>query len=52
VTITCGAKNVIAQSWKLNDMGALPLRVLIRQSKRPTAAGNFVMWLEAVGPDF
>lgn len=52
VTITCGAKNVIAQAWKLNDMGALPLAVELKQSQKPTAAGFHVMWLEAASPDF
>lgn len=47
VTITCGAKNVIAQAWKLADLQALPLKVIIRQNPKPTAAGYHVMWLEA-----
>lgn len=45
VTITCGARNVIAQAWKLKDMGALPVLVEIQQSERPTAAGYKPMWL-------
>lgn len=50
--ITCGARNVIAQAWKLNDMDALPLRVEIKQSSKPTADGFHVMWLEAATPAF
>lgn len=46
VVITCGARNVIAQAWKLRDLGALPLRVQIRESERETAAGYKVMWLD------
>src|SRR5437773_939438 len=34
VTVTCGAKNVIAQAWKLMDMGALPVSVELRQSAK------------------
>lgn len=50
VVITCGARNVIAQAWKLQDMDALPLAVQLKQSSKPTAAGFYVMWLEAA-PD-
>lgn len=49
VTITCGARNVIAQAWKLNDMDALPLVVMLVESPRETASGFRPMWLEA-GP--
>lgn len=52
VAITCGAKNVIAQAWKLADLGALPLQVVIRQSARPTASGFFIMWLEPAPEPF
>lgn len=52
VVITCGAKNVIAQAWKLGDLGALPVGVEIKQSPRPTAAGYHVMWLEAAPASF
>jgi len=52
VTVTCGAKNVIAQAWKLNDMGALPTLVQIQRSERPTAAGYYVMWLAKGEPSY
>lgn len=52
VLITCGAKNVIAQAWKLADLGALPIVVVLKQSAKPTAAGFHVMWLEAASADF
>lgn len=45
VLVTCGARNVIAQAWKLRDMGSLPVQVEIQESERPTAAGYKVMWL-------
>jgi hypothetical protein len=46
VTITCGARNVIAQAWKLRDMNALPCQVELAESDRPTRAGFKVMWLQ------
>lgn len=52
VTVSCGAKNVIAQAWKLQDMGALPVAVQLRQSSKPTSAGFYVMWLEAAPKGF
>lgn len=50
--ITCGAKNVIAQAWKLLDLEALPISVELKQSEKATAAGFKVMWLEGAGDDF
>lgn len=50
--ITCGAKNVIAQAWKLLDLEALPIKVILKQSAKATSAGFHVMWLEAAGADF
>lgn len=52
VAISCGARNVIAQAWKLADMGALPIDVQLRQSTKPTSAGFHVMWLEAAPEAF
>lgn len=52
VTITCGAKNVIAQAWKLKDLDALPMQVELKQSAKPTAAGFHVMWLEKASTPF
>jgi hypothetical protein len=48
VTITCGASQVLAQAWKLRDLGALPIDVILVESGKPTKAGFRVMWLEAV----
>lgn len=48
IVITCGASQVIAQAWKLRDLDALPIRVILVESKKPTKAGFKVMWLEAV----
>jgi hypothetical protein len=52
VAITCGAKNVIAQAWKLADMEALPIDLVIKQSSKATASGFHVMWLERAGASF
>lgn len=46
VLVSCGARNVIAQAWKLRDMDALPVQVQLAEAERPTAAGYKVMWLE------
>lgn len=50
VLVTCGAKNVIAQAWRLKDLGALPIAVVLREAPKETAAGYKPMWLEA-GPE-
>lgn len=52
VAITCGSRNVIAQAWKLMDMGALPLAVEIKRSAKPTSAGFYVMWLDKATKSF
>ncbi len=52
IAVTCGAKNVIAQAWKLADLKALPIAVELKQSPRPTAAGFHVLWLEAAPKSF
>lgn len=52
IPVTCGAKNVIAQAWRLEDLNALPLKIVIRRSAKPTANGFHVMWLEKAEDDF
>lgn len=52
LVITCGAKNVMAQAWRLDDLGALPCAVQLRQSPTPTAQGFYVMWLESAPKGF
>jgi hypothetical protein len=49
LVVSCGGQNVLAQLWKLNDLGAFPCRVVIQQASRPTKAGFLPLWLEA-GP--
>lgn len=44
--ITCGASKVIAQAWRLRDLDAFPIDLVIKQSERETAAGFKIMWLE------
>lgn len=43
--ITCGARNVMAQAFRLKTLGALPLAVKIRKADKPTAAGFYPLWL-------
>lgn len=52
LAITCGARSILAAAWKLNDVGALPIAVEIKQSAKPTSAGFYVMWLEAAPKSF
>jgi hypothetical protein len=52
VIITCGARNVLAQAWRLRDIGALPIQVQLEESERPTARGYKVMWLAAAPSPF
>lgn len=52
LAVTCGAGNVLAQAWKLVQLGALPIAVTINQSPKPTANGYHVMWLEAAPKSF
>ena len=52
VTVTCGARNVIAQAWKLREMNALPVKLVLQESERTTRAGFKVMWLEKAPTSF
>jgi len=52
ITVLCGAKQVIAQAWRLQDLDALPIKVKIMESTRTTKSGYKVMWLESLPPDF
>lgn len=46
VVVTSGAGRVIAQVFKLREMDALPIQVVIKKSDRPSKSGNFPLWLE------
>lgn len=46
MTVTCGSRNVMAQAWRLADLGLLPLGVRIMESPVETAAGGRPMWME------
>lgn len=48
--VTCGALNVMAQLFRLNQLGALPGRFRIVESENATRAGFKPMWLEGVSP--
>lgn len=47
-SITCGAVNVMAQLWKLDQLGAFPLSAQIVETERKTKAGYTPMWLEGL----
>jgi hypothetical protein len=44
--ITCGARNVMAQIYRLSELNALPCHAAIVQQEKPTAAGFYPMSLE------
>lgn len=46
LAVTCGAARVMLQLWKLQEMDALPLELVIRELDHDTAGGNRPMWLE------
>jgi len=52
LAITCGARNVIAQAWRLADLGVLPIRVRLTEAARTTKNGYKIIRLESMGPDF
>lgn len=44
--VTCGARNVMAQLYRITQIGKLPVRGRICQSDRPTAQGYYPLWLK------
>lgn len=52
VVITSGARQIMAQAWKMRDKGWLPADVQVGQSARPSAAGFFPQWLERAPAGF
>lgn len=50
--VTCGAINVMAQLYRLQQLEAFPLDARIVETARATKAGYKPMWLEAVAPAF
>lgn len=46
LAVTCGAARVMLQLYKLQEIGALPLELVIAELDHETAAGNKPMWLE------
>lgn len=52
VLVSCGAKKVIAQAWRLRDIDALPIKLQLAQSERPSANGFYPMWLEKPAASF
>lgn len=50
--VTCGAINVMAQLYRLKELGALPLQARFVETEKTTRRGYKPMWLEAVAPSF
>lgn len=46
IVVTCGAPRVMLQLWKLQQMEALPIELVIAELDHDTAAGFRPMWLE------
>lgn len=46
ILVTCSGLNVMAQLYRLNQLGAFPLPIHIEPSPRPTAAGYTPFWLK------
>ena len=44
--VTCGARNVMAQLYRITQVGRLPVKGRICQTDRPTAAGYYPLWLK------
>lgn len=47
-TATSGAVSIVLQLAKAAQMGALPLRCIVREADRPSASGNFPQHLEVL----
>jgi len=52
VTITSGAIQVMVALLKIQNLDALPCRIVIRQSDTPTASGGRANWVELDSPSF
>lgn len=47
-----GASNVMAQLFKLGELDAFPITVILREADRPSKAGYKPQWLEPATGDF
>lgn len=52
VSVSCGARSVLAQAFQLQRRGFLPADVVIRQKGEPTRSGFRPLWLEAAPAGF
>jgi len=52
VVISCGGVSVMGQLWRMDELGLLPVKVRFNQASRPTQAGFYPLWLEAVPEPF
>jgi len=48
VAITTGSSNVMAQAYKLDDLGALPVDCTFQEADKETAAGFRPQWLNRI----
>ncbi|MGH3572312.1 MAG: hypothetical protein ACRDUW_10855 [Pseudonocardiaceae bacterium] len=48
--VSCGAQTILAQLLRIQVGNAFPVKVKVAQAVRPTAAGNYPMWLEQPDP--
>lgn len=49
--VTCGSRTVLAQLFRLKELGAYPMRLRITKAVTPTASGFYPLQLEAVPDD-
>lgn len=48
-TFSCGGSNVLAQLYRLAQLNALPVDLVIKRATKPTKNGFYPLWLEAYG---
>lgn len=44
--VTCGARNVMAQLYRIQQLDGYPVACRITKSERPTAEGYYPLWLK------
>lgn len=49
-TFSCGGRSVMAQVYRIAQLGGLPFRGVLVQSPKPTRRGFRPLWLESLGP--
>jgi hypothetical protein len=49
-TFSCGGRSVMAQVYRIAQLGGLPFQGVLVQSPKPTRRGFRPLWLESLGP--